>query len=62
MRQAHSTNAARTRGLPRLVTLPGTRLLPLLRSPGTEPGVGTDGAAIVEPTPVADLAREHGCS
>ena len=37
MRQAHSTNAARTRGLPRLVTLPGTRLLPLLCSPGQSP-------------------------
>ena len=26
---------------------------------GTKPGVGTDGATIVEPMPIADLAREH---
>ena len=37
MRQAHSTRAALSRGFPRLVTLPGTRLLPLLRSPGHSP-------------------------
>ena len=26
---------------------------------GTKPGVGTDGATIIEPMPIADLAREH---
>ena len=26
---------------------------------GTKPGVRTDGATIVEPMPIADLAREH---
>jgi hypothetical protein len=35
--QAHSTNAVRNRGLPCLVTLPGMRLLPLVRSPGHSP-------------------------
>ena len=37
MRQAHSTSAARIAALPRLVTLPGTRLVPLLCSPGHRP-------------------------
>src|SRR5213075_3584298 len=37
MRQAHSTSAALKRGLPRLVTLPGMRLVPLVCSPRHSP-------------------------
>jgi len=37
MRQAHSTSAARNRGLPRLVTLPDTLLVPRVCSPGHRP-------------------------
>jgi len=30
--------------------------------PGTQPGVRTDGAPVVKPMPIADLAREHHAS
>ena len=59
MRQAHSTSAARNRGLPSFghaARYPFTAATVFAR---TQPGVGTDGAPVGEAFPRADLAGHH---
>src|SRR5438034_7371091 len=59
MRHAHSTNAARNRGLPCLVTLPLYAFSATGAFTRTQPGVRADGAPIPKALPRTDLACHH---